>query len=72
MLKKEKLSNNMPTKKLNSVYELYQLSQLIDEPTRIAMTTSSLIDHITTNTPEQISHSGVICCAIVCRSYIVS
>jgi hypothetical protein len=24
------------------------------------MTTSSLIDHITTNTPEKISHSGVI------------
>ena len=40
MLKKEKLSNNMPTKKLNSVYELYQLSQLIDEATRITMTTS--------------------------------
>jgi hypothetical protein len=60
MLKKEKLSNNMPTKKLNSVYELYQLSQLIDEATRITMTTSSLIDHITTNTPEKISHSGVI------------
>ena len=36
------------------------MSQLIDEPTRITMTTSSLIDHIITNTPEQISHSGVI------------
>ena len=59
MLKKEKLSN-VPTKKLNSLYELYQLSQLIDEPTRITMTTSSLIDHIITNTPEKISHSGVI------------
>jgi hypothetical protein len=28
MLEKEKLSDNMPTKKLNSVYDLYQLSQL--------------------------------------------
>ena len=59
MLGKELLSN-MPTKKLNSLFELYQLSQLIDEPTRITMTTSSLIDHIITNTPEKISHSGVI------------
>ena len=65
MLKKEKLSsNNMPTKKLNSVYELYQLSQLIDEATRITMTTSSLIDHITTNTPEKNSHSGGLVFAI--------
>ena len=59
LLTEEKLSDT-PTNKLNSLYELYQLSQLIDEPTRITMTTSSLIDHIITNTPEKISHSGVI------------
>ena len=33
---------------------MYQLSQLIDKPT------SSLIDHIVTNTPRKISDSGVI------------
>ena len=49
-----------PTKRIKSLYELYQLSQLMDEPTRITMTTSSLIDHIVTNTPEDISDSGVI------------
>ena len=32
----------------------------IDEPTRITMTTSSVIDHIVTNTPEHISDPGVI------------
>ena len=42
------------------VYELYQLSQLIDEATRVTMTTSSLIDHIVTNTPEKISDSIVL------------
>ena len=52
MLRKETLSN-LPTKKLNSLYELYQLSQLIDEPTRITMTTSSFIDHIITNIPDR-------------------
>ena len=51
---------NMQTNKLNSLYELYQLSQLINEPTRVTMTTSSLIDHVVTNTPEKISHSGVV------------
>ena len=46
MLKTDKDSNT-PTKKIKS-YELYRLSQLIDEATRITMTTSSLIDHIVT------------------------
>ena len=36
------------------------MSLLIDEPTRITMSTSSLIDHIVSNTPEKISDSGVI------------
>ena len=48
------------TSKIKSLYELYQLSQLIKEATRVTMTTSSLIDHIVTNTPEKISDSGVI------------
>ena len=52
--------SNTPTKRIRSLYELYQLSQLIDEPTRITMKSSSLIDHIVTNTPEKISDSGVI------------
>ena len=36
------------------------MSQLIKEATRVTMTTSSLIDHIVTNTPKKISDSGVI------------
>jgi exonuclease III len=59
MLKTDK-DSNAPIKKIKSLYELYQLSQLIDEATRITMTTTSLIDHIVTNTPEKISDSGVI------------
>ena len=45
MLKTDK-DSNFPTKKIKTLYELYQLSQLIDEATRVTMTTSSLIDHI--------------------------
>ena len=33
---------------------------MIDEATRVTMTTSSLTDHIVTNKPEKISDSGVI------------
>ena len=59
-LLQEKPLFNIPTKKLDSLYELYQLTQLINEPTRITITTTSLIDHVVTNTPEKISHSGVV------------
>ena len=52
--------SNIPTKKIKSLYELYQLTQLIDEAARITPTTTSLIDHIVTNMPEKISDSGVI------------
>ena len=48
--------SNTPTKKIKSLYELYQL----DKRTRVTMTTSSLIDHIVTNTPEKIFDAGVI------------
>ena len=50
----------MPTNKRYSIYELYQLSQLINEPTRVTMRSISFIDHVVTNTPEEISHSGVV------------
>ena len=59
-LLQEKALFNVPTSKLNSIYELYQLSQLINEPTRVTLTTCSLIDHVVTNTSEKISHSGVV------------
>ena len=55
-----KAESDSATKKIKSLYGLYQLSQLIEEATRVTMTTSSLIDHIVTNTPEKISVSGVI------------
>ena len=42
--------SNFQTKRIRSLYELYQLSQLIDEPTRI---TSSLIDHTVINRQKQ-------------------
>ena len=43
-LLQEKTLFNVPTRKLKSLYELYQLSQLINEPTRVTLTTSSLFD----------------------------
>ena len=48
------------TTKIKLLYELYQFNQLIDKATRVTMTTSSLINHMVTNTPEKIASSGVI------------
>ena len=38
----------------------FSLTQLIDSPTRITSTSSSVIDHVLTNSREKISNSGVI------------
>ena len=50
---------------------LYQLSQLVDEPTRVTETSStSLVDLILTNRPENILSTGVIHLAISDHSLI--
>ena len=48
------------TNKLMFLTVLYNLEQLIKEPTRVTNTSSSLIDLILTNQPNNISYSGVI------------
>ncbi|XP_032237174.1 uncharacterized protein LOC116618025 [Nematostella vectensis] len=58
LLKKKVFDNK--TKKLKSIYEAYQLSQLINEPTRITIDSKSLIDHFVTSSPDKINSSGVI------------
>ena len=44
---------------LTSITDLYDLNQLINEPTRITESSSTLIDVILTNTPDKIVCSGV-------------
>lgn len=55
-----KVIPDQPTKKLISLYELYQLSQLINEATRITATSATLLDHFITSNTEKITTSGVI------------
>ena len=57
-------------KRYKEFCSMYGLSQLIDCPTRITSNTSTLIDHILTNTQENISQSGVIDTAISDHSLI--
>ncbi|CAC5378070.1 unnamed protein product [Mytilus coruscus] len=47
-------------KSLNELLKLFNLSQIIKEPTRITEFTASVIDHILCNNTEKISQSGVL------------
>ena len=52
------LSNH--TRPFSDIVNLFQLTQLIDHPTRITDKTASLLDVAIVNSPEKISHSGVL------------
>ena len=52
--------SDQPTKTLKAILEIYQLSQLITEATRITNISCTLIDHYITSMPEKINSTGVI------------
>ena len=56
----DKFSPDHNTRKLLFLTALYQLEQLINEPTRVTKTSASLIDLVFINKRKNISHSGVI------------
>ena len=43
---------------MSEVYDLFSFKQLIQEPTRVSLTTSSLIDHIATTCPNNFVDFG--------------
>ena len=47
-------------RKLQDLYRVYQMKQLIKEPTRSTRTTATVIDHFSTNKPNLIISSGVL------------
>jgi hypothetical protein len=55
-----KVSLDPHSRRLQFLCSLYQLSQLVDEPTRVTDTSSTLIYLILTNRPENILSTGVI------------
>ena len=52
------------TKRLIELCELYNVSQMITEPTRVTPHSETLLDLCMTTTPEKISQCGVIRCGI--------
>ena len=52
--------DNVNVKALLNITDIYGLEQLINEPTRITPTTSTLIDLIFTNRPENVFAQGCL------------
>ena len=50
--------------KLQHIFDIYGLNQLITEPTRVAMNSCTLIDHCITNSPDKIAKYGAVHLAI--------
>ena len=51
---------NAHSRRLVDIMDIYQLKQIIKEPTRVTNNTSSLIDLFVTNNPQKLKTSGVI------------
>ena len=45
---------------LTKIFDIYSLSQLITEPTRVTLASKTLIDLCITNSQENVTNSGVI------------
>jgi hypothetical protein len=58
------LDNKIRNKWLDRVISPLSFTQLIFEPTRVVENSSTLIDHIYTNCPQNITHTSVIKCAL--------
>ena len=52
------------TKQLKTLLTKYELTQLINEPTRVTASSKTIIDHIITNRIQYVSDSGVLPCGM--------
>ena len=57
-------SNNL-TKQYQSILDVFGIQQMVNQPTRVTRTSRTLIDHIVTNYPQNITHTGIIPCSII-------
>ena len=52
--------NAAHAKRIKDIYAAYDLKQLINEPTRVTVQSSTLIDHIAVSNTSNIKESGVV------------
>lgn len=53
------------TKQYQTILDVFGLQQMVKQPTRVTQHSRTLIDHIVTNYPQSISHTGIIPTTIV-------
>ena len=53
------------TKRYQGVLDMFELTQIVEWPTRARRTSKTLIDHIITNHPQRVTNTGIIPCSIV-------
>ena len=61
---------HQPTKTLKSIYEMYQLYETIEEPTRLTKASNTLIDRHASNSTGKFARSGLIHVGITDHSLI--
>ena len=57
-------TNDNDNKHIKRIYNMFKLRQMINQPTQVTSDTKTLINHMATNRPDTILHSGVIACGI--------
>ena len=60
-----KKQEDVVTKKYQSLLDVFDLIQIVSEPTRTTESSSTIIDHIITNDQSKITRTGIIPCSIV-------
>ena len=53
------------TKRYQGVLDMFELTQIVERPTRATRTSKTLIDHIITNHSQRVTNTGIIPCSIV-------
>ena len=53
------------TKRYQGVLYMFELTQIVKQPTHVTRTSKTLIDHFITNHPEKVTNTGIIPCSIV-------
>ena len=53
------------TKRYQGVLNMFELTQIVERPTRATRTSKTLIDHIITNHPQRVTNTGIIPCSIL-------
>ena len=53
------------TKRYQGILDMFELTQIVKQSTRVTRTSKTLIDHFITSHPQKVTNTGIILCSIV-------